>query len=333
MSSRQPDLGSNPDRRRLFAAAALLAFAPSRAFAQRTISHIVVGFSAGGAADGLARLLAEKLRGTITSTVIVENRVGAASIIAADYVRAAPADGTAMLLAPDGVMFLYPHVYKSLNYEPERDFTPVTRLANMTLVMFAGPAVPANIKNLSDYLAWAKADDKRLMYGTPAAGAAPHFLGAMVARAAGLDMQPVHYKGGAPAIQELVGGQIPVMFGSVSDGLATVNAGKARALAVSSGERTAILPAVPTFRELGYPDLVIKVGLGTYVPSKTPRNVVEKLNSAMQDALQTEELKTAIRQWGFDVSREGPADFAARIAKERKRWAGIVQSTGFVAMD
>jgi tripartite-type tricarboxylate transporter receptor subunit TctC len=319
-------------RRSLLAAGALLPFG-HLSWAQTGIGRIVVGFPPGGAADGLARLLAERLRGTMASNVIVDNRVGAASRIAVDHVRAAAADGSVMLLVPDGIMFLYPHVYKSLSYDPSRDFIPVTRLVNMALVMFAGPAVPASVKSVSDYLAWAKADPKRQVYGTPAAGAVPHFMGAMLARATGLDLQPVHYKGGAPAMQDLLGGQVPVVFGSVSDGFAMVQAGRVRALAVSGSQRTASLPDVPTFKELGYRDVVVEVGLGTYLPARTPADVVAKINAASLAALRTPELQNAVRDWGFDISGEGPAEFSARLARERARWADIVKSTGFTAME
>lgn len=319
-------------RRSILAASALLPLGGS-VWAQAGVGRIVVGFPPGGAADGLARLLAEKLRGTVVPTVIVDNRAGAASRIAVEHVRGAAADGTVMLLGPDGIMFLYPHVYKSLGYEPARDFIPVTRLVNMALVMFVGPGVPPTVKTVADYIAWAKVDPKRQLYGTPAAGAVPHFMGAMLARAAGVDLQPVHYKGGAPAIQDLVGGQVPVVFGSVSDGFAMVQAGRARALAVSGSQRTASLPDVPTFLELGYRDVVVEVGLGTYVPAKTAPDIVAKLHTATVAALKTKELQTAIHNWGFDVSAEGPAEFADRLTRERVRWGEIVKMTGFSAME
>ena len=333
MRYNQPrDSRQHPTRRTLIAAGALLPLA-SAVRAQAGVGRIVVGFPPGGAADGLARLIAEKLRGTMAPNVIVDSRVGAASRIAVDHVRMAPADGSVMLLVPDGLMFLYPHVYKSLSYDPARDFIPVTRLINMALAMFVGPAVPTSVKTVADYVTWAKADPKRQVYGTPAAGAVPHFIGAMLARATGVDLQAVHYKGGAPAIVDLVGGQVPVVFGSVSDGLAMVQAGRARALAVSGSQRTVALPDVPTFLELGLRDVVVEVGLGTYVPAKTPADTVAKLNAAMQAALKTKELQTAIRDWGFDLSGEGPTEFAARLASEQKRWGDIVKMTGFTAME
>ncbi|HSV46915.1 MAG TPA: tripartite tricarboxylate transporter substrate-binding protein, partial [Ramlibacter sp.] len=314
------------------AAGALLPLAPA-AWAQAQAARVVVGFAPGGAADGLARLLADKLRGVSAPSVVVDNKVGAAARIAVDYVRNAPADGTVMALVPDATMFLYPHVYKSLNYDPARDFATVTRMIGMSLAMFIGPGVPDNVKTVADYLVWVKSNPKNLVYGTPAAGATPHFTGAIFARAAGLDMQPVHYKGGAPGIQDLLGGQVPVFFGSVADGAAMVQAGKVRALATSGTRRTTLLPEVPTFQELGYRDLVVEDGLGVYLPAKTPAETVAKLNTAIQAALKTKDLQDPIRNWGFDVSGEGPVEFAARLARERNRWGPIVKATGFTAME
>lgn len=332
MKSENSGMPSRIGRRELLAAGALLPLAGA-ARAQAGVGHIVVGFAPGGAADGLARLLAEKLRGSIAPNVVVDNRVGAAARIAIEYVRNAAADGTTMALVPDATMFLYPHVYKALAYDPARDFTPVTRLIGMSLVMFVGPAVPASVKTVKDYVEWVKTNPKHLVYGSPAAGATPHFTGAMFARAAGLDMQPVHYKGGAPAIQDLVSGQVPVVFGSTSDGLAMVQAGRARALAVSAPSRTAMLPDVPTFQELGFRDIVVEDGLGVYVPARTSAEAVARLNAGVQAALKTRDLQVPIRDWGFDVSGEAPAEFAARLARERGRWANIVKATGFTAME
>lgn len=332
MNSEQIQSSSCISRRALLAAGALLPLAGG-VRAQAGMGRVVVGFAPGGAADGLARLTADKLRGVAAPNVIVENKVGAAARIAIEYVKNAAPDGTTMALVPDATMFLYPHVYKQLSYDPARDLTPVTRLISMSLVMYVGPAVPASVKTVKDYIEWVKADPKRMVYGTPAAGATPHFTGAMFARAAGLDMQPVHYKGGAPVIQDLVAGQVPVAFGSTSDGLAMVQAGKARALAVSASKRTAMLPDVPTFQELGFRDIVVEDGLGIYVPSKTPAETVAKLNAGIQAALKTPDLQRPIRDWGFDISGEPPAEFSARLARERNRWAEIVKATGFAAME
>lgn len=318
------------NRRRLLAAGVLLPMA-GIGHAQTRAASVVVGFPPGGAADGLARLLSDKLRVSAGGPVIVDNRVGAAARIAIEHVRNAAPDGATMMLVPDATMFLYPHVYKTLSYDPAKDFVPVTRMISMQLAMFVGPSVPDNVKTVADFVAWAK--NKSLSYGTPAAGATPHFTGAIFVRATGLDMQPVHYRGGAPGIQDLIAGQIPVFFGSVSDGAAMVQAGKARALATSGMQRTTLLSTVPTFHELGYRDLVVEDGLGIYLPVKTSAETVTKLNAAIQDALKTKDLQDPIRNWGFDVSGEATPEFSARLTRERGRWGPIVKATGFTAME
>lgn len=319
-------------RRNVLAAGALLPVAGALR-AQAGVGHIAVGFAPGGAADGLARLAADKLKGVVAPSVVVDNRVGAAARIAIEHVRNSAPDGMNMVLVPDATMFLYPHVYKELKYDPAKDFIPVTRLISMSLVMYVGPGVPASVKTVKDYIDWVKTNPKNMVYGTPAAGATPHFTGAMFARAAGLDMQPVHYKGGAPAIQDLVAGQVPVVFGSTSDGIAMVQAGKARALAVSSARRTVMFPDVPTFTELGFKDLVVEDGLGVYVPAKTPAETVARINTGLQAALKTRDLQTPIRDWGFDISGETSVEFSERLTRERARWQGIVKATGFTAME
>ena len=319
-------------RRSLLLATALLP-AAAAVHAQARNAAIVVGFAPGGAADGLARLMSDKLRGIAGPNVVVENRVGAGARIAIEYVRNAQPDGASMVLVPDATMFLYPHVYKALPYDPARDFTPVTRLISMQLAMFVGPMVPDSVKTVNDYVAWVKADSKRLVYGTPAAGATPHFTGAIFARVAGLDMTPVHYKGGAPGIQDLAAGQVPVFFGSVADGMALTQAGKVRALATTGTRRAAMLPNVPTFVELGYRDLVVEDGLGVYVPSKTPPDTVSKLMAGLLEGMKAKDVQDAVRGWGFEVSGESTREFGERLARERTRWGPIVQSTGFAAMD
>lgn len=319
-------------RRSLLAASAGLILG-NAASAQPAVGRIVVGFPPGGAADALARLLSGSLQTAMAANVIVDNRVGAASRIAVEHVKDASADGSVVLLVPDGAMMLYPFVYRNLKYDPARDFIPVTRLVNMPLVMYVGPGVPGYVRTVADYVTWAKADPKRAVYATPAAGAVPHFLGVMLGRAVGLDLQPVHYRGGAPAMVDLIGGQVPMGFGSLSDGLAMVKAGKVRALAASGARRATELPDAPTFLELGYPSMVAEIGLGTFVPAKTPREVVARIDVATQRALASRELLSQLPNWGFEVSAEGPAAFAARLEKERVRWSDIVKSTSFSAME
>ncbi len=310
---------------------ALVAGVPA-ARAGRTI-RIVTGFPAGAGADGVARVVSERLRQILNANVLVDSMPGAAARIAIEHVRTAPADGSVLLLVPDATMFLYALVYKTLKYDPVSDFTPLARLVSLSLAMFVGPMVPARVGTVAQYIDWAKSDPSRWIYGTSAPGATPHFAGAMFARAAGLALAAVHYQGGAPGIQDLAGGHLPVFFGSVADGIGLLPGGKIRALATTGSRRVAALGNTPTFAELGYRDLVIEDGLGIHAPSKLPVAVGAELSAALLQSLQSPEVNQMLRQRGFDVAPEGPREFAQRLQRERARWGPIVRASGFVAIE
>lgn len=264
-------------------AAAGMAVAGSGAFgvvqaqnAARNV-RIIVGFPAGGGTDVLARLLSEKLKEGYAASSIVENRTGAATRIAIEYVKNAEADGSVMLFTPDFPMTVYPFSFRSLNYDPVRDFTAVAPAAKSALAFSVGPAVPAEIKTLSDFVTWAKANPDKATYATTAAGGTPHFTGLMLSQDSKVPMTPVHYKGGAPALQDLIGGHVSSSINPVGETLPFAKAGSVRVLAVTSPQRSVFLPDVPTMKESGY-NVVIEAWLGVLVPSKTPVDVVAKLN-------------------------------------------------------
>ena len=203
-----------PTRRQLLAASAaglLCATASSpraRAQAIKKPAHIIVGFPAGGGTDLIARILADRLRGPYASTVLVENKPGAAARLAVEYVKNAEPDGSVMLFTPDFPITVYPHSFRSLNYDPLRDFTAVSPAAKSMLTYNIGPAVPEGVRTLAEFVQWCKANPAKAAYATTAAGGTPHFVGMMLANAAGVAMTPVHYRGGAPALQDLIGGHV-----------------------------------------------------------------------------------------------------------------------------
>ena len=320
-------------RRALVGAALAGALGGRRVGAEERVARLVVGFSAGGTSDVAARALNNALRDVMGGEVVVDNRVGAGGRLAIEYVRVAPADGSVALLVPDTAMYLYPHVYRRLGYDPEHDFAPVARVANLAIALYVGPLAPASVVNLADYVRWVRADSRRAVFGTSAAGATPHFVGEMFARAAGLAMTAVHYRGGQPGIQDLVGGHLPAFFGAVPDGTAMQNAGRVRALATSGLQRSAVTPGVPTFAEQGYSDLVVEDGLGVYLPAAAPMPLVARLATALQEGLNGTEAQRAFAAIGLERAYEGPTLFAQRLRRERVRWAGIVRSSGFKAMD
>jgi tripartite-type tricarboxylate transporter receptor subunit TctC len=324
-------------RRRLLAASAagLACSGPSVcAFAQaiKKPAHIIVGFPAGGGTDVIGRILADRLRGSYASTVLVENKPGAAARIAVEYVKNAEPDGSVMLFTPDFPITVYPHSFRSLNYDPLKDFTPVAPAAKSMLTYNVGPAVPESVKTLAQFVEWCKANPGKASYGTTAAGGTPHFVGMMLASAAGITMTPVHYRGGAPALQDLIGGHVPASVNPISESMAQAKAGTIRVLAVTGAKRSSFLPDVPTMAESGY-NVVVESWLGAFVPSKTPANIVNALGAAIGDAVKSPEMIENLAKAGNEPNFQTPAEFAATVKADIIRWAPVVKASGFIAED
>ena len=216
------------------------------------VVHIIVGFPAGGGTDIVARVLAQALQGDYASSIVVEDRPGASARLAVEYVKNAPADGSVMLFTPDFPLTLYPSSFKSLKYDPVKDFIAVGPAAKGSLVLVIGPAVPADVKTLKDFIAWCKANPDKANVADTSPGATPHFTTVMLASEAKVTLTPVHYRGGAPAMEDLIGGHVPASVNPVSEVMAFAKAGKIRALAVTGEHRTPFLPDVPTMKEQGF---------------------------------------------------------------------------------
>lgn len=307
---------------------------PMRARAQAIskLVHVIVGFPAGGGTDITARVLAEALQGTYASNLIVENKPGASARIAVEYVKNAPPDGSVMLFTPDFPMTLYPHSFKSLNYDPVQDFIAVSPAAKGMLTFVVGPAVPDDVKTLADFVRWCKANPAKASYATTSAGATPHFTGVMLANEAGVAMTPVHYRGGAPAIQDLIGGHVPASINPVSEVLALARAGSLRILAVTGTKRSPFLPDVPTMKEAGY-NVVVESLSGTFVPAKTPREIVQALSAAMHKASESKAMVDSLAKFGTEPAFQTPAQFSETIKSEIARWGPVVKASGFAALD
>lgn len=322
---------------RRHAAALLLAGAATLqapAFAQQTPTVIWSGFPAGGLGDQVTRPLLDRLKGRYPATLILDSKPGAGGRIAAEFVKRAVPDGTTLLQVPSSIVTLYPHTYgKKLSYEPMTDFVPVVPLAAYTFSMTVGPGVPADVKTVADFIKWAKANPDQANYGIPAAGSVPHFIGMMFERASGTPLKSIPYKGGAPMLQDLMGGQIPVAFNVISEVLPHIKSGKLRSLAVASPQRWAALPDVPTLVELGYKDVAAVEYLGWYAPTKTPPAQVQRLNAAVQEALKAPEMQEVFVRNGLMSLHESPEAFTKRVKDDLKHWAPIVKSTGFTPED
>jgi tripartite-type tricarboxylate transporter receptor subunit TctC len=296
------------------------------------VVHIIVGFPAGGGTDIVARVLAEAIGGAYAKSIIVENKSGAGARLAVEYVKNAPADGSVMLFTPDFPMTLYPFSFKSLNYDPVRDFIAVGPAAKGMLTFNVGPAVPETVKTLADFVGWCKANPAEANYATTSAGATPHFTGVMLAREAGVTMTPVHYRGGAPAIEDLLGGHIPASVNPVSEVIAYAKSGTIRVLAVTGAARTAFLPDVPTRKEAGY-NVVVESLSGVFLPAKTPDAIVGALSAAMRKATQSQAMIDSLGKFGTEPAFLTPVEFSAWINGEIARWGPVVQASGFVAID
>jgi tripartite-type tricarboxylate transporter receptor subunit TctC len=292
-------------------------------------AHILTGFKP-GLQDALARLIAGRMN-VYAETIVVEPRPGAGGRVAVEAVKAADADGSVMLLAPLGFMMLFPHVYKTLGYEP-RDFTAVSTVASTPTLLTVGRKVPGDVKTLADFVTWCRANPKQATYGTAGAGTTLHFLGAMLGRTAGFDFVHIPYQDN-DATQDLVKGEIASTLLPIGSSLGLVRSGDLRALATTGPHRSPFLSDVPTMAEAGYPSLEDLTWYGFFVSAKTPANIVERLNAAIQAALRTGEVKSGMERLALDIDAISMGDFARLIASESDRWKAIVQATGFAPTD
>jgi tripartite-type tricarboxylate transporter receptor subunit TctC len=229
-------------------------------------------------------------------------------------------------------MTLYPHSFKSLSYDPLKDFTPVAPATQSMLSFVVGPAVPAGVKTLSDFVAWCKAHPDKASYATTSAGATPHFVGVMLASEAKTPMNPVHYRGGAPALQDVVGGHIPASVNPLSESIPLFKGGSIRILAVTGSKRSPFLPDVPTMKEAGY-NVVVETWVGLFLPAKVPPDVLNALSAAMKEASQSAALKDNLAKFGSTAAFQTPQEFAATMKSELNRWGPVVKASGFVAID
>jgi tripartite-type tricarboxylate transporter receptor subunit TctC len=281
----------------------------------------------------VARLLADQLRGNYAPTVIVDNKAGAGGRIGAQAVKAGEADGSQFLLTPASILTIYPHVYKRLGYDSLADFTPVSSVAAVTFAFSVSSAVPASVKTVADYVAWVKANPKDANYGSAAAGATPHFVGTMLGRAAGVQLNHIPFKGGAPLVSDLLGGQIQAGVNVLPEVLPHAQSGKLRILAVSGAKRSRFLPNVPTFAESGFKDVEASEYFGVFVPAKTPPDVVTKLNAAIQKALKAKPMIEGLEKLSFEVEGQSPAEFDKIVKSELHRWGPVVKASGFSSED
>ncbi|HSW20231.1 MAG TPA: Bug family tripartite tricarboxylate transporter substrate binding protein [Ramlibacter sp.] len=317
-------------------AAALLAGIGQRAWAQAQAGQpelvkIITGFAAGGTSDTTCRKVAQAMTGVYAKSVVVENKTGAGGQIAVQTVKAAAPDGNTILQTPTSILTIYPHIYKKLPYEPLVDLTPVTVACVFDFGFAVGPSVPASIKTVPEFLAWAKANPAGANFGSPAAGSTPHFIGALLGKGAGVEMKHAAYRGTQPAMLDLLGGNISAVSGPIGDITQHLASGKVRILGVSGAKRSRFTPDVPTFVEQGIKDATHSEWFSFFLPAKASPDLVNRLNAAMKTALASKDVIDGMAGFGLEAMSSTPAELSDLIKRDTAKWAPIVKSVGFTA--
>lgn len=316
----------------LLAAACAGAVLPGPAAAQSGASdapiRVIVGFPPGGATDVVARVLADKLKDILKQPVIVDNRGGAGGQIATQQLKAAPADGSIVMLTIDHSHVIIPLTFKAPGYDPVKDFTPLAGVA--TYFNALGVSSKINVKNLPEFGAWLKANPDKANFGVPAAGSVPQFASLVVGKALGVgNPVAVPYRGGAPLVQDLLAGQIPAGVGSLTDFIEHHRAGKINVLAISGTARAKVAPEIPTFQELGLKGLDKNPWLAFVGPKGLSKEFVERFSRAVSVALKNPEVIEQLGKLGNEVSYATPEQLQEWIASATAHWGPVIKDSGY----
>ena len=311
-----------------FVIAAILICIAGPSLAQDKTLRIVVGYPPGASSDLLTRLLAERMRPLLGGqTVIVENKAGGGGIVGNETVKAAPPDGSTLLLTPIATMAAFPHSHgANLRYDPFKDFEPVAHLTNFQLSLLLNSDLPA--KNVAEYIALVKKDPRLGDYASAAAGSLPHYFGVLFSKAAGIEMTHIPYKGTGPALQALAGGEVKAAMFVLADALTLVRSGKARVVAVSGSVRSGLAPEVPTFKELGY-SIEGNGWFALFAPAKTPKDVIDRYARATLEVLRAPDMKQRLEQMGLEPTGLGPGELGAILKADYDKWGPVIRASGF----
>lgn len=291
--------------------------------------RLVVPFAPGGVTDTSGRLIAEQLSKRLGQQVIVDNKPGASGNIGTQIVATAAPDGYTLLLGFDGTMVINPHVFPKVGFDTAKDFAPIGKIGDAILILVAHPGVSA--KTLTEVIALSKTQSGGLSYGTSGTGGTPHIAGELFKQRTGANMVHIPYKGGGQAMNDLLGGTIPLVFTAVAGAVTHVKSGKLHAVAVSSAQRAPSLPDVPTFIESGLADFEINSWVGVLAPAKTPRAIVEKLNTELNAVLNDPAVRDRLITLGITASPGGPEKFGRDMARDLSRYAEVVKSANIKA--
>lgn len=294
--------------------------------------RLICGFPPGGSADAIARWVGERLAGVVARSVVVDNRTGAGGRLAIESLKAAPADGGTLLLTPSSTLAMYPHVYQKLNYDPVADLAPVSQVCDFVHGLAVGAGVPASVRNLADFIAWCKANPQQASIANTGDGTMPHFLTIMLGRALGTKIEAIPYKGAAPAINDVIAGQIAGIIAPEGSFTSFLADGKLRLLATSGERRSRFFPAVGTFAEQGAKNLVVGEWFALFAPQRTPAPLIAKAATTVAEALRTEDLQTKLAKFGMTAVGSTPAALGERLRADHTFWGPVVKSTGFTPL-
>ena len=316
-------------RRQFTALAAAASLMPlAHAQADKTLK-VLVGFPPGGSIDIVSRVLAEKMKDDLKVNIVIENRAGAGGRVAADMLKASPADGSVVMITPIVVPVLAPLVFSKLNYNPATDFAPVGHVCNFNFALSVPASLP--VKNVAEFVTWLKANPQKANFGSPAPGSLPHFFGEILSRDAKADMVHVPFAGGSALMNALMGGQVSAGIDVLLEALEAHKSGKVRILAISGDKRSAVLPDVPTFKESGFPNIVASGWFAMYAPAKTPAASIEAINRALNKALTHPEVLDRFGKLALEAGGGSAADLTKLEQASTARWAPVVKATGFRA--
>lgn len=287
---------------------------------------IIVPFAAGGTTDILARIIGQALTAELGQSVVVDNRAGAGGNIGGQAAAKAAPDGHTLFMGTVGTHAINASLYKKMPFDPVKDFAPLTRVANVPNLLVANPAQP--YKSVKDLIAYAKANPGKVNFGSSGNGSSIHLSGELFKSLAKVDMQHVPYKGSAPAVTDLLGNQIGIMFDNMPSAIQHVRSGKLVPLAVTTAKRSPELPNVPTIAEAGVPGYEATLWFGMFAPAGTPAPVLAKLNAAIVKVLAQPDVKKKINEQGAEVYSETPEQFAAFIQAESVKWGKVVKESG-----
>ena len=306
-----------------FVFASLATVAAAQPYPSRTVT-IIVPFPPGGGTDTGTRIVAQKLSQKWGQPVVVENKAGAAGMLGGEYASKAKPDGYTLLMGNVGTQSINSTLYgKRMTYNPDTAFVPVTLVAGLPLVMLAGPAMTA--KDPQEVIALAKAQPGKVSYSSSGPGGAPHLAGALFEKASGTELLHVPYKGGGPAIADLIAGHVSISFATILESSGHIKAGKLRALAVTSDKRSPALPGIPTLDELGLKGFNTGSWIGLVAPAGTPKDLVDKVARDVHEVMSMADVREQFLQQGATPEGSTPAEFARLIDDDRKRYAQIIR--------